>query len=89
MLQTGSVLFVFGFLLLVRGLLDVFRADAVAEANRGLNARINSGRSGAMLNQRRHAEKPADVRRQGKRVLWFSALTLAVSIGLMALSSTS
>lgn len=85
MLQTGATILVFGLFLLFRGLLDVFRSEAVATANRGLNARrvrenVHSGR--------RHAESPAEVRRQGKNVLWFSAGTITLGIVFMMLSGS-
>jgi hypothetical protein len=84
----GEIILVFGLFSLGRGLLDVFRSEAVARSNRGLNERIKSGRSGAMPGQRRHAEDPAEVRRQGKNVLWFSAATLVTGVVVMALSSS-
>ena len=83
MLQPGATILVFGLFLLGRGLLDVFRSEAVATANRGLNARrvrenVHSGR--------RHAESSTEVRRQGRNVLWFSAATITVGIAVMILS---
>ena len=88
-MNIGATVLVFGLLMLIRGLLDVFRCQAVAVANRGLNARRRSSNTGAMPNQPLHAEDPAEVRRQGKNVLWFSAVTIAVGVVLMVASSVS
>lgn len=82
---------VFGLLLLGRGLLDVFRSEAVAAANRRRNARVSSGATGgvpATFSEKRrpHAERPDEVKRQGKNVLWFSGALIAVGVVVMMLS---
>lgn len=87
-MEAGKIILVFGVFLLGRGLLDVFRCESVALQNRHLNERIKRGGSGALPGRRPHAESPAEVRRQGKRVLWFSAATLVTGVIVMALSSS-
>lgn len=92
-MQAGAVIFVFGMLMLGRGLIDVFRSEAVAASNRRRNALVESGRTGAIPTRfsetrRRHAESPAEVRRQGKNVLWFSAAMLVFAVLVMMLSGS-
>lgn len=91
-METGAIILVFGLFLLGRGLIDVLRCEAVAASNRRRNERVRSGLTGgipATFNERRrpHAEGAAEVRRQGKNVLWFGAATIAVGIVVMTLFS--
>jgi hypothetical protein len=87
-METGGIILVFGVLLLGRGLIDVLFSDAVAASNRRRNDRVRSGVTGgipATFQERRrpHAEGKAEVRRQGKNVLWFGAATILIGVAVM------
>lgn len=83
-MQGGGIILSFGLLFIGRGLLDVFRSTAVAEANRRRNAHIRSGRSRiSFASANYYAEDAAGVRIQGKRVLWFGGIVTAVGMAVL------
>jgi hypothetical protein len=83
-MDIGSIIVVFGVLLIGRGAIDIYRDRRIADDNRHRNHRIRTG----TLNQPvpfvelrdPRPEKPWAVRRQGHRVVAFGMVVMATGL---------